>query len=158
MIFGLDAWIFWLILMVVFLVIELSTVNLVTIWFAGGCLGALIASLFQVSILWQILIAALLSGILLAICIIFKPFDKMKKKEAVPTNSDRAIGQIGLVEEEIDPIEGTGLVRVMGQSWSAVSSDGRPVKKGEFVLVRAIQGVKLVVSRQHKEKGVSSDD
>ena len=53
MILGLEPWVFWLILMAVLLLIEVLTVNLVSIWFAGGALAAMIASFLGASVLLQ---------------------------------------------------------------------------------------------------------
>ena len=62
-------------------------------------------------------------------------------------NSDRVIGEVGIVLETIDDVEGKGLVKVMGQTWSAVSQDGTAIEKNAEVRICAISGVKLVVKR-----------
>lgn len=148
MILGLDAWLFWLILTVFLLVIELATVNLFTVWFAGGTLASMIASFLGASIVLQIIIAVGVSGVLLTVCLVFKPFDKLKKHENMPTNSDRVIGQTGIVQEEIDNVLGRGQVKVMGQTWSAVSQTGEKIGAGESVRVCSIAGVKLLVEKE----------
>jgi len=148
MILGMEAWVFWLVLSLVLIVIEALTVNLLTIWFVGGTLAAMIASFLGASVTLQVIIAFAISAVLLALVIIFKPFDKFRKKENLPTNSDRVIGQTGMVLEGVDSIEGTGLVKVMGQTWSAVSGDGSYISAGSEVLVKAISGVKLIVDKK----------
>lgn len=147
MILGLEPWVFWLILMAVLLLIEVLTVNLVSIWFAGGALAAMIASFLGASVLLQIIIAVAISGVLLAAVLIFKPFDSAKNAQPPRTNSDRVIGEAGIVLERIDDVEGKGLVKVMGQTWSAVSQDGTAIEKNAEVRICAISGVKLVVER-----------
>lgn len=151
MIFGLDAWIFWLIVAAVMIIIEACTVNLVSIWFALGALGAMVTDLCGGSVPLQIIIAAVICIVTLVLVLVFKPFDKWKHKKAQATNSDRVIGQQALVIKSIDPIEGSGLVKVMGQIWSAVSSDGSLIKEGELVNVTAIKGVKLIVELPAKD-------
>ncbi len=74
MILGLEAWVFWLILMALFVIIEVSTQNLVTIWFAAGCLVAVVAAVFGADIVWQSALACGVSGATLAYILIFKPF------------------------------------------------------------------------------------
>ena len=44
----------WLGLLIVFLIIEIATVGLTTIWLAGGALVALILELAGLSIWWQV--------------------------------------------------------------------------------------------------------
>ena len=58
----------WFILFVVLLIIELVTVNLVTIWFAAGAVAAMIATIFTDSLIYQMavfLIVSFLSVIML---------------------------------------------------------------------------------------------
>ena len=64
-----------LILAVVFAIVEISTFNLVSIWFCGGSLAGMIAALLGADPLLQLLIAVGISGVLLALVLIFKPFD-----------------------------------------------------------------------------------
>ena len=51
----------WAVLLAVFVVVELATANLVTVWFAVGALAALVASLFTHNLLWQALVFLLVS-------------------------------------------------------------------------------------------------
>ncbi len=154
MIIGLDSWVFWLILVGIFAIIEVSTVNLVSVWFAGGSLAALIASLLGAPVFLQVLIAVGVSGVMLALVLIFKPFDKFRHKQNVATNSDRMIGQTGLVLTEIDPIEATGTVKVLGQVWSAVTRGEERIAPDELVKVLGISGVKLIVEKSDEEREV----
>ena len=146
MILGIEGWIFWLILAVVFAIIEISTFNLVSIWFCGGSLAGMVAALFGADPLLQVLIAVGVSGVLLALVLIFKPFDLMKKQLGQPTNSDRVIGKPATVLSTIDPMNNEGTVKVLGQVWSAVSADDNIIESGKTVVVRDIAGVKLIVS------------
>lgn len=145
MILGMQGWVFWLILVAVFACIEIATVNLVSIWFAGGALVAMIAALCGADVLLQILIAVGISGVLLAIILIFRPFDAWKHHAEQPTNSDRVLGKEAIVLTEIDPIDCRGTVKVLGQVWSAVSENEQKIAVGEKVMVCAITGVKLIV-------------
>lgn len=147
MILGMQGWVFWLILTAVFACIEVATINLVSTWFAGGSLAAMIAALCGADVPLQILIAVGVSGVLLALMLIFKPFDAIKHHTEQPTNSDRVLGREALVLTEIDPMENTGTVKVLGQVWSAVSENEQRIAAGERVTVRAITGVKLVVAK-----------
>ncbi len=148
MILGMSAWVFWLLLAAILIVIEALTVNLVSIWFALGALSGMIAALLGANVLTQVIIAVVVSVIALAVILIFKPFDKFKHKRVQATNSDRVIGQQAVVVGRIDPLEGGGLVRVMGQMWSAVSADDGAIETGEHVIVKGISGVKLIVEKQ----------
>lgn len=119
---------------------------MVSIWFVVGGIGALVASLFHVSPGLQLLIFAALTAVTLAAT---RPFvKKIMNFKKTDTNSDRYIGQTGSVTVEINNMLGTGQVNVRGSIWTARSEDGGVVAPGEKVLVKSIEGVKLIVVRQ----------
>lgn len=138
------AWIAWLALMVVFLVAEASSVSLVSIWFAVGSLGALIASVLNAPLWAQILVFLVLSGALLA-CL--RPFvKKFIKPKVTATNTDSVIGSAGFVTEDIDNLSARGQVKLDGMFWSARSTSGNPIRKDTKITVDRIEGVKVFVS------------
>lgn len=139
--------IYWIILFLVLLLIELATVNLVSIWFAIGALGAFITSFFTDSILIQLLTFVVISVVSLLITLpIVKKFKS--KEKIVPTNLDRVIGQNAEVTKEIKP-DHYGEVEIFGTTWTATSTDTLVV--GEKVKVLKLDGVKLIVQREEKK-------
>ena len=136
--------IWWFILFLVLLVIELLTVNLVTIWFIIGSIFALFTSFFVDSVLVQIIIFLVISIISL---ILMRPFiKKFSKNHKVPTNSDRVIGCIGEVVKSIHNNE-YGEVKVLNTIWTATSKE--EIEKGSRVKVISIEGVKLIVEKEN---------
>ena len=135
----------WFIAFVILLVIELATVNLVTIWFAIGAVAAIITTIFTDSILIQSIVFIVVSVIAL---LITKPLiKKFKKFEVEPTNSDRVIGKVGDVTKKIEKNK-YGEVKVYGNTWTASSKD--VIEVGERVKVLSIDGVKLGVEKEKK--------
>ena len=136
--------IIWLVALILFGVGEAVTVGLTSIWFAVGALGALIVSGLGFGFWPQFLVFALLSLISMAI---LRPVAKnLLKPNYSATNADRVLGATGLVTEEIDNMEGKGLVNLSGQVWSARSSQADGViPAGQEVRVLNIQGVKVIV-------------
>lgn len=134
----------WVALLVLFVIIETATAQLVTIWFAIGSLAALISSFFTDSIVIQIVIFAVVSLIALAIT---RPLAKKitdTKKQA--TNADMYIGKEGVVSEEINNLEAKGLVKVKGTVWTARTEDDKIIiPVGTHIEVLRIEGVKLIV-------------
>jgi membrane protein implicated in regulation of membrane protease activity len=138
------AWIVWLVLMVVFLMAEASTVSLVSIWFAVGSLGALIANLLNAPFWLQITVFFVLSATLLA-CL--RPLvKKFIKPKITATNADSVIGSAGYVTEDIDNLSARGQVKLGGMFWSARSTSGDPICKDTKIKVDRIEGVKVFVS------------
>ena len=136
----------WLALMIVFAIIEGATPQLVSIWFAGGALCALIVSLFGTPLWVDIAVFVGVSALLL---ILTRPLIKKRWGPKIErTNADAAIGKQAIVTARIDNTEGVGLVNLGGQIWSARSESGDPIDEGATVLVQRIEGVKLIVSKE----------
>ncbi len=133
----------WVVLMVVFLVVEAATAGLTCIWFAIGSLAALIAALFDAQLWLQIVWFLVISFVTLYFT---RPLvKKYVNSRSQPTNADMVIGKEVLVTEDIDNVEATGAVSVGGKVWTARSADGGRIKSGAVVSVLRIEGVKLIV-------------
>ena len=134
---------FWLIALIVLLVGEAITIGLTFVWFAVGALGALIVSVLGGALWLQVVVFLALSGVTLALA---RPvFARFLKTSHAATNADRVIGQTALVTEDIDNVEGKGLVVISGQVWSARSEHGVAIPAGTQVRVLRIEGVKVYV-------------
>ncbi len=129
---------------------ELATLQLVSIWFAVGALGAIIASLLGAGIEIQLVIFVAISLILL---ILVKPAtSRIMKKNVTKTNADSLIGQTGKATSLINNLNGYGTVVVRGQEWTAASLDDHVViEAGTSVIIRKISGVKLIVEAKKEE-------
>ena len=135
--------IFWMAVTVLLSVIEAVTANLVTVWFAVGAFGAVIAAAAGATASVQVAVFVLLSAVSLALT---RPImKKVTKKTGEATNADKAIGEICIVVEDIDNDRNKGAVSCDGKIWSARTVDGTAVKKDEKVKVIEIKGVKLIV-------------
>lgn len=131
----------WLVVIILLAILEISTVNLVSIWFIISGILALIISLFVDSFLIQFGVFVVV-GIILFILLRKVLTNKLVLNEK--TNLDRIIGMRGVVTEDIDDLI-IGEVIVDGKRWSAVAKE--KIKQGEKVKVIKIEGVKLVVER-----------
>lgn len=142
----MELWILWLIIIFVLIVAEVSTVNLVSVWFIASGIVSLILSFFIDSFYIQFAVFVILGIILL---ITTRPIlQKMLKVKEEKTNLDRVIGMTAIVTETITKNE-VGEVKVDGKRWSAISK--KKIEKGEEAIVEEIDGVKLIV-RKKEEK------
>ena len=133
----------WIVLLVLLIVIEIATLGLTTIWFAGGALVALFANLCGLNIVVQLVLFVVVSGLLLYFT---RPIMiRYIKMDRVKTNVDSLVGQTGIVREDIDNLQAMGCVVVNGQEWTARSTDDALITAGKVVIIDAIQGVKLIV-------------
>ena len=137
----------WVILLVIFLVVEIATLGLATIWFAGGALVAALAAMLGASLVVQFVLFLLVSIVLL---IFTRPVAvKYFNKDRVKTNVESLIGMEAIVLSEIDNLRGVGRVTLEGKEWSARSSvQDENLDVGEVVKVLAIDGVKLIVEKK----------
>ena len=134
---------FWLIMIVVMAIIEIITLGLTTIWFAGGALVAFIASLLGASTLKQWILFCIVSFILL---IFTRPFAmKYLNHDKTRTNAESLIGREAIVIETIDNLKSEGVASVAGQEWTARAVDDTIIAKDTVVEIVEIKGVKLIV-------------
>ena len=147
--FGLTMTTFWLIVMVLFLVVEATTVGLVCIWFAAGSLIALLAAMCGAQLWLQIVLFLVVSA---ATLYFTRPLVKRYVNSKVePTNADMVIGKECRVTETVDNIAGTGAVYVDGKTWTARSENDEVIPEGTLVTAKSIDGVKLIVAAPEKE-------
>lgn len=138
----------WIALAVIFGVVEAATAQIVTIWFAVGSVGALIANVVGAGTTIQLVVFVAVSILTL---IIARPYlKKFTRTEMQRTNADRCIGETAIVTEEINNTQGTGQVKVGGNIWTARSLDSAIIPADEKVIVEKIEGVKLIVSEKVK--------
>lgn len=137
------AWI-WVCLMVVFLLVEASTVVLVSAWFAAGSLAALLVSLLGGSLLWQNVVFILVSACLL---MALRPLArKYLTPKRTRTNVDSVIGSTGLITVAVDNVKAEGQAKLGAMVWTARSTSGEPIPEGTLVRVDRIEGVKVFVT------------
>ena len=143
----LNMTVLWLAILVVLVVIELLTMGLTTIWFAGGALVATIASLFGAPLALQVILFLAASALLL--CFTRPIAVKYFNKDRVRTNAESLVGRQAIVISEIDNLQGIGHVNVGGMEWSARTRvDGVKLPVGTVTTILAINGVKLIVEER----------
>ena len=146
--------ILWLVLMVIFLIVEVSTVSVVSIWFVAGALCAMGVALLGGALWIQCVVFAAVSAILL---LSLRPIlRKYFKPRLTPTNADALIGTQGLVTQQVDNLKGTGRIKLGAVDWAARSTGGEVIPEGTLVKVDKIEGVKVFLTpvKQTEEETV----
>ena len=132
----------WLTIAVVLAIIEMSTVNLVSIWYIISSIMAMIISLFIDNIGIQVAIFVLGGTILL---ILTKDVIKKILPEKTKTNIDRIIGMEGIVTKEITK-KIPGEVKVDGKHWTAIAEE--TILANSVVEILEINSTKLKVKKK----------
>ena len=138
------AFVVWGLIAVTALIVEAITTELVSCWFAPGAIFAMIMSGYEVPLWVQILTFLLTSAILLFVTRMWFKKHPLKPKET-DLNADSLIGEIGIVQEEINNLAESGSVKIRSLVWTARSADNETViPAGTAVTVTEIRGVKLI--------------
>lgn len=139
------AWIVWLALILIFGIIEVTTLEFTFLMLAVGSAGGLLSGLVGVPWWGQILVAAVLSVLLLFA--VRPPLLRALKRGGDPalSNVDALIGLSGTVTTDFNG--NTNHVKLAnGESWTARTADETALVEGARVVVTAIDGATAVVA------------
>ena len=143
----------WLAVIVITVIIELTTMELVSVWFTAGAIIPFILSAVGVCG-WdiQVIIFVIISiALVLSLRKITKKF--LFRNSKGKTNLETLIGQEVRMLEATD-FDTIGAVKVNGLVWSAVSEDGKTeIPVGEIVKIVKVKGNKLLVKKVEKIEG-----
>ena len=129
---------FWLIALVAFLIIEIITLGLTTIWFAAGALISFIAAWLGQPLGVQLVLFFVVSFILL---IFTRPVVQKR------LNGSRVRTNVNSMIELIDNFNETGCIVVDGMEWTArAAEEGKRIQAGRKVVIQEIRGVKAIVN------------
>lgn len=137
----------WLLLLIVFVVGEVATAGLVSIWFCFGALAAMAMAALKLDVAFQVIVFFVVSIVLLVVIL---PFARrwMKNRPAEATNADRILRGKGIVTEEINNVAGTGAIKIDGKVWTARSAvEDEVIGVGQEVVVLEIRGVRAIVNK-----------
>ncbi len=139
------GWI-WLAVLVMAIVVETITDQMVSIWFAPAALVVIILDFLNLPPIWQILIFLVISTV--GILFVRRFLAKHIKVPYSKTNIDAIVGSKCIVTEKVDNYAGCGQARINGQIWSARGiSDDDVFEVGEVLDIVAIEGVKLICKK-----------
>lgn len=134
----------WLIIAAVFIIAEIISLGLTSIWFAGGAVVAAILSWAGTSLWTQIVAFAAVS---LALLFGTRPFVKKHLITKVEkTNVESYVGKQVTVIQDINNSKAEGRVLMNDIEWTARSEDGSYIPSGKTVVIKAVSGVKLIVA------------
>ena len=143
----MEGWHIWVIIALVFVIIEIFTTGFAVMCISFGCLFGALASALDWELKWQLLVFAV--GTVLAFMtvrpLVYKFF--YNKKNEVKTNAEALIGRKAIVTERIEGELNPGRVKIDGDDWKAISLDSEPIEVGMAVEVTALNSVILTVKK-----------
>ncbi len=139
-----NPWIMWLAVGVLFLIVELLTTALVSIWFVPSAIITCLLSFVVDNLLIQIAIFVVLSAVFMVVC--RKIYNKHIKKPIDDVDqNEKLLGKSATVTEDTNGI--TGRILVGDVYWRAVSENGDIIPKGETVKIKGVNGTTLVINK-----------
>ena len=143
----IQPWHVWIVIALVCIILEIFTAGFAVACFSAGALVAALGCALGLSLIWQVVIFAVVTFLTFVYVrpILIKLF--FKKDSGQKTNADALIGRRGRVSVRIDPANGEGRVAIDGDDWKAVSEDGSTIEKGEEVEVKKIDSIILTVTK-----------
>jgi membrane protein implicated in regulation of membrane protease activity len=135
-----------MVLLILFIIVELISVGLTSIWFAAGALVALIFAALGAAPAVQIVLFLVVSVILLAAT---RPWArKYINSRTQSTNAESLIGENIRIVQRVSNTDQTGMAVVHGQEWTVrTQDDNETIEEGQMATVLAISGVKLIVTK-----------
>lgn len=143
----MEAWHIWVIVALVFVIVEIFTTGFAVMCISFGCIFGAIASSFDVDLEWQLLLFAI--GTALTFFTVRPVVQKLlyNKSHEVKTNTDALIGRRAIVSEHIEGELHPGRVKVDGDDWKAISLESEPIEAGETVEITAINSIIVTVKK-----------
>ncbi len=140
------AVIIWLVIVAVCVIVEMISLGLTSIWFAGGALISAIVAGFNGPIWLQVVLFFVISILLL---LFTRPIaEKHLNSKLEKTNVESLAGTKAIVIADINNLEGIGQIKLNGIEWTARSASNEIIKVGATVIVKEIQGVKAIVEKE----------
>ena len=134
----------WAAIVIVAVVVEISTVNLTSVWFAIAGVVSLVLALFKVDLIWQVVVFLVVS--ILALIFTRPLIKKLTRKSNAHTNADRIFDKVAVVTKTITKDE-IGEVQIDDDTWRAISSKDDNIEVGEKVIINSFDGNKVIVSK-----------
>lgn len=150
--FSLRDWHIWILVGIGLIIGEIFTVGFLLLWFGIGAFLAAGLALLGVGSIYQMLSFLVVSLILIVLSrTIFKQL-LFRKGVGISTNIEALIGEEAIVIQMIDGRSKWGLVKIGGETWSAISEEGK-IDQDEMVRVKGVVGNKVLVEKLKSKKG-----
>jgi membrane protein implicated in regulation of membrane protease activity len=142
----MSAWI-WLLLAVVFAVVEITNLAFFALFAVAGALAAALTAGVGGGIVAQTVVFAGTS--IGGVVVLRRPLMNALGTRRAPALRSGVSGLVGLngtVVTRVDGLDHPGAVHVRGEDWAAVTYDDHPYEPGEVVHILDVERTRLVVT------------
>lgn len=143
----METWHIWIIIALLLFIIEIFTSGFAVFCISVGAIAAAIASELDMELKGQLICfsIATLASFVAGRPLMIKYFQKKSKQ--VQTNTNALIGRTAIVTETIDVGHNSGRVKIDGDVWRAIASEGEIIEIGEKVAVEQVNSTILTVKK-----------
>ena len=143
----MEMWLVWLIVAGAMFLLEIMTAGFLVMWFGISALFTMGISFFAPENILLQTIFFLISST--ALIVLTKPLVKkfIQKNDLEPSNVYTVLGKKALVTTEIDPLKGTGQIKIDSDVWAARSENEEVIPVGSKVEILKVEGVKVIVKK-----------
>ncbi|MGH4052399.1 MAG: NfeD family protein [Clostridium sp.] len=135
--------VFWVAVAVVALFIDITTSSFMFVWFAIGAVAAILAIVFNATIVVQTIIFAAVTAVFMAVGY---PIVKKTIKKTVERTLTMEEGYVGKEFKITKDVDDKGNIKFQGIYWT-VKNVGEPIKKGDMVQITGIEGNRLLIAK-----------
>ncbi len=147
-IMNLEVWHIWVIIALIFGIIEIFTPSFIAFSIAIGCLFAALGAGLEASFKIQLLLFSAGTAISFFGVRPFMLKFAHKKSNEVKTNVEALVGKTGRVIETVSNPLNTGRAVVEGDDWRVISEDDNPIDTGESIEVLKVDSTRLIVRKK----------
>ncbi|MFW5799582.1 MAG: NfeD family protein [Spirochaetota bacterium] len=146
----MEFWWIWIVVGVIFAIIEIFTPSFVSLAIGIASILTGLISLIPFVGAGLALQFTIFSVSMIGLIAVSRPIAKklLGNNPKAITNVSAMIDKVGVVTIEIDNDKSQGYVKIGGEEWSARSIDNEIIKVGEKVIVKRIEGNKVIVSNK----------
>jgi membrane protein implicated in regulation of membrane protease activity len=144
------AWIGWVVLILIFLVIEMLTLDFTFLMLGIGGVAGLVSDLFGAPIWLQVIIAAIVAAVLV---LVLRPplLRRLRRGEdPTPTNVAALVGLTGQVLSTVTP-HGGQVKLSNGDTWTARPDRSGELEPGTVIRVSRIDGATAFVRPEEED-------
>lgn len=146
------AWIIWLALILIFVIIEVITTDFSALMFAAGSVAGLIVSLFSTPFWLQVVVAGIVA--LLLLFTVRPPLKRALNRggDHARSNVEALMGIAGTVVTDFNG-KPRNVKLANGETWTAKLADASSpaLQEGDHVIVTAIHGSTAIVAPTERE-------
>ncbi len=146
----MDPWVWWLVVALIFFILEISTASFFFLWIGAGALVTLVVTFLKGPVWFEYTVFAVSSVLLVAVS--RRWAGAISGKSLQIANVDALVGRTGQVTKVYPNASWQGYAKVGGEAWRIESENEMPLQLNEEIKVLTVKSNILVVEKAIQER------